>query len=193
MKENKTMMDLAESSFRKLVVPFIKHADDLEVNVFEQNGAIVIQPRAHFADTGKIIGKKRSKFLAVQAILTQIGFRNGVNIRLDNVQSPKVGGPEFITPFDPQMDWHEQETMGDLKEVLGLILLHPFMLKVNDEIIDGEEWTKYTFEISKKEKLLVSEAQIARDLSNIFHAIGRERGRLIKIESKTNYAEKIAC
>jgi len=179
MKENKTMMELAESSFRKLVEPFIKHTDNLEVNVFQERGTIIVEPRAHYADSGKIIGKAKSNFMAVQTILALIGYRNGVNIRLNNLLPSKVGGQEFLTPFDPQEDWPAQETMSDLNEVLGLFLAHPFTLKVSE----NDEWTTYTLTISKKEKLPISAAQIARELSKIFHAIGKARGRLIKVES----------
>lgn len=180
MKENKTMMNLAESSFRKLVVPFIKHADDLEVNVFEQQGTIIVEPRAHYADTGKVIGKGKANFAAVQTILALVGHRHGFKIRLNNLLPSKVGDSEFLTPFDPIEDWPAQETFNDLKELLGIFLAEPFSVKVSED----DDWTTYTLTISQKEKLPISSAQIARELSKLMHATGRARGRLIKVEAE---------
>ena len=191
-KENKTMTELAESAFRKMVEPFIKHPENLEVNCFQERSTIIVEARAHYADTGKIIGKGKANFTAVSTILALIGFRNGVNIRLNNLLPSKVGGQEFLTPFDNQDDWPEQQTTADLEEILKMFLAQTFTLIIGTEKVHDEEWTVYTIGISEKEKLPISSAQIARELSKIFHAIGKERGRRIKVEASKTYEKAIA-
>lgn len=182
-KENKTMMEIAEAAFRKMVIPFIKHPENLEVNSFQERGTVIVEARAHYADTGKIIGKAKGNFTAVSTILALVGYRNGVNIRLNNLLPSKVGGQEFLTPFDPQEDWPEQQTTAELEEILKMFLAQTFTLTIGTEMVHDEEWTVYTIGVSKNEKLPISPAQIAREISKIFHAIGKERGRRIRVES----------
>ena len=184
MKENKNIIELAESAFRKLVTGFIKHPSDLEVNTMLINGDIVIQPRAHYADTGNIIGKSKANFTAVETILAIIGYKNKFNIRLNRLLPAVKGSAEFQAPFDSQEDWPEQQTTADLNEILALFTAQKPLVKVATEIIEGEEWTAYYIKFSPLEKLPIAPDQIARSLSKIMHAVGRERGRKVKVEAQ---------
>lgn len=185
MKQNKTEQII--SAYRKLVEPFIKYPEALEVDIETDHGCLLLTPRAHYADAGKIIGKNRMNFSAVQTLMAVVAHNLGVAICVRNLAPAKVGGPEFMAPFDPHEDWPAQQTMDELKDILGLLLRHDFALHIREK----DDRTTYKVTVSEKEKLPISAAQVIRELSVVFNAIGKARGRKIRVECESANAAKI--
>lgn len=182
MKQNKKIEEVAEQSYRTIVKLLIKYHQDLEVNVFEENGKIIIEPRANYADCGKLIGKQRATQDSISNLLMLAGDKHGEKFKLSKLLPARTGTSEESIPFTPDKNWKPDSVEQSLEEILDLFLSHDYDFDLRHE---GDE-THIHIKISKDEKLILAVGQIAFSLSKIFHAIGRSQGRKIYITASSD-------
>ena len=173
---------VGNETFRSIVEPFLKYPEHLEVDTFFDADTLVIEPRANYADHGKLIGKDKANFNAIGMILFLIGERMGRRIRLNNPLPAIRGEQEFLTPYERARKWKSDEAREILDGITARFTKDKFEIRTREDEDEGRTFFHVVF--SSSENLNVAVGQVGYSLSKIMHAIGRARGRLIYVSAE---------
>jgi predicted RNA-binding protein YlqC (UPF0109 family) len=181
MQQNKIILEMVENVFRLIVSDFIAHPENLEVlasfehgKAFAENPKVIVEARCHYADQGRIIGKQKVNFTAIETILSLVANHLGIIIRLNNLLPSKIGSAENS---QTQELWSNDKYAAKLKELLNNFLENDAQIETRD----GKGETTFNIVFHPQEKLPIAAGNIAFSLSKIFHAIGKARNQTIKI------------
>jgi predicted RNA-binding protein YlqC (UPF0109 family) len=168
-----TPAQTAREFFRKLILGYTQHENDLEVSAGDLPGRIVITVRANRDDHPRIVGTRGAHIMALQSIAAAYGRRNNTKIALTLLE-PVRGEKAQLRPFEAAENWNEGETMELMNELLDRTTPQGWHA---DHVAVAE---LSTIQITRADGEPVP-ADFVQSLHLLFHAIGKNQGRQIHV------------
>lgn len=168
-KRSRPPHEAAALFVRELVTRYTKHHGVLTCDGGAMGGQIVLALRAHRDDQPRIVGSQGRNIGALQALARAYGARLGLGLRLTLLE-PVTGEKMPREEFRENPEWKHPPTKRLLEKVLACTL-------------DGEHRTthKTVGDLSYLEIEPAPAQEFVGYLHTIFHAIGRNEGRLIEV------------
>jgi predicted RNA-binding protein YlqC (UPF0109 family) len=184
---------------RDVVMAYTRHHNDLKIEGANMGGSVALGIQSHLDDYGRLVGYAGGNIWALNVIFSRIGelLRQPVVVRL---HESKVGTETQLQPFQPDQNFKHAPTTALLVRVLAMSLRFSCRLKVADVIHE----THYEIDAPDDEKTIIwqsTEPQFVatqfvftdyiRAIRNIFRAIGKNRGRVIRVhQAGTTYEDE---
>lgn len=154
---------------------YTHHHNDLAVCGAKMAGSIALSVQGNKDDHGRLVGIQGMNIWALQTIFTRIGRKMGLPVRL-TLLAPTVGTQQPVVPFASDPSFKHGATTALLQRVLAYALAYSYDLLIADV---GDN-THYEITVSDDE-LPIVRGDLVDALHNIFHAIGKNRGRIIHL------------
>lgn len=160
---------------RDLVFGYTRHHGDLKVQAVHLTSSLALSMQGNKDDHGRLVGEQGRNIRSVQAIFERIGRKIGQPINLTLVP-PAVGEQSKLEPFAADPNFSHGATTALLRRVLAASLGRPFALAVAQGIGSTE------YELTPDpEELPIVRGALADAIHSIFHAVGKNRGRIIRV------------
>lgn len=161
--------EAAADFVRGLLVRYTKHPEALEVTGGQLGTQIMIAVRAHADDQPRIVGSQGRNIGALQGLARAFGACLGLNLKLTLLE-PTQGFKLPREEFREDPDWQATNT----KKLLGATItaVTHDVYTVTHKTVGGLSF----FEIKPPPA-----AELGNWLHTIFHAIGRNEGRMIEV------------
>lgn len=158
---------------RDLVLRYTKHPEALQVDGGEMGPAIVMAVKAHRDDHPRLVGSQGRNISALQAVARAYGARHGRQIRLTLLE-PTIGEKMAREEFREDPQWQPDATLKLLKRLIGET--HEGKAKVRHNAVASLSYFMVAADTPITTELLAA-------LNTLFHAIGRNEGRLIEVHA----------
>jgi len=160
---------------RDLAYGYTRHHGDLKVQAIQMDSILALSMQGNKDDHGRLVGDQGRNIRSLQMIFTRIGRKIAQPIELTLVP-PIVGRQEKISPFAPDPKFKHGATTALLLRCLKAAMARPFSLAM----AEGIGSTEYELTPAAEELPIVRGALIEA-IYSIFHAVGKNRGRIIRV------------
>jgi predicted RNA-binding protein YlqC (UPF0109 family) len=168
-----------QTLLRELVEALVQYPKSVKIKRQQQpdNGELMTL-EVHSADLPRVFGGQGRHIQALRTIFQFIGARDEHRVRLLLIEPhARVAGAP-LTPFVSNPDWKPEPVRVLLERVLNRVLAKPPQL----DIYSGEGMTMIDIYADKDDEALCD--GLTEYLKPIFHAIGKNQGRELFLESK---------
>jgi predicted RNA-binding protein YlqC (UPF0109 family) len=167
-----------EALLRAIIDGFTKHADTLIIESEERGErATMMNLWAHRSDHPKIIGSQGKHIQALRTIFLYIAKRERRDISI-MINEPKHGEREEMPPYMDDPTWEPDESIALMRSILDRVLLRPY------KVVPHENDEQTILYVTPNE----AEQRIADGmkpyLHTIFHAIGKQQGRKLYVDTQ---------
>lgn len=159
-----------------LVRGYSRHHKDLVVHGVKLAGSYALSIQGNKDDHGRLVGEQGKNIRALKAIFERIGRK--IRFPTDVILAPPtVGFQGKQLVFEPDPDFRHGATTALLERTLSFCLARSYSLAIGE----GIGSTEYELTPDQVELPIIRGDFIAA-LHAIFHAIGKNRGRIILIK-----------
>src|SRR5438128_5198182 len=171
MNPSLTTETIIESVFRKLCAALVDHVEMILTSVHLYGRSLLLSARLHVDDRGKIIGSGGVTVAALETVLSAIGSRDGLTVRV-SVSDQVLGKESNRRPsFKPAVNWNSGPIAALLREVAFRLFSEPVVTAQDD-------WDCTILSVRPNEKVSGADAdRLSTALTVIFRAIGKAKGR----------------
>lgn len=164
---------------RDIVVEFIAHPEDLEINSKRFNRIISITWRGHKADTARMIGEGGHTYHHLREIMRLAGEAHGYDADLARVDDPIKGKPERYNGFTPKKDWPRRRLLSVL-EAAALACCRHDQVEIEECEIRANT-SAVVVKLDERESLN-TETVLKNSLKHVAGTIFPANGRLVKLQ-----------
>lgn len=164
MTKDQQLKDFME----RLIRAFTKHHKQIEFETQTHGANVFVAVRVHRDDHPRMVGSKGSHIRALNVIATLWGIVNGVTARF-SLQEPNTGEKKPLVDFKAARKWDSAPVVQLFGDTMRAI--YP---SANFEVVNLGDATNILLKPAIREDLLSC-------VHFIFHAIGKNQGRMIYV------------
>src|SRR6266550_4699768 len=164
-----------------LVGHLAQREKDLCIEVKPLAAMLSVSIGCHAQDAPRIIGKGGAHHKALARILSCIGQKNKVLVKLEAIQAERLKVSEAsMWGFKSDQNWDKVGIRRLLLETCRMVFRDGDCIQIADRDDDAQMQTLFFVSVARNEPMELCLA-MTNDLNTIFNAIGKRRGRLLQV------------